>query len=366
VRKRRTAGIVGSAVGLAAAGIAAGVAVERVAVRRLRDRPDEFADEPFGLLPADEELTVSTVDGVDLHVETVGPPRAALTVVFAHGYCLDMGTWHFQRRGLADFADPQLRMVFYDQRGHGRSGRGEPGRYTIEQLGRDLDAVITAAAPTGPLVLVGHSMGGMSVMALAEQRPDLFADRVVGAGLISTSGGDLDAVSFGVPNAIGQVRKPLTPLLASAMRHRAAWLERARAAGGDLTWLLTRRYAFGSSDVSPTLVDYVEQMNGTTPIETVAGFLRTLSDHHRYDALRVLDGVETLVLYGSADLMTPPEHSRRLAELLPGCELAEIEGGGHLAVMQYGAAVNDHLRGFLSRAARAAAVAPPTARRRRA
>jgi pimeloyl-ACP methyl ester carboxylesterase len=356
---------VGTAVGLAAAGVAAGVAVERVAVRRVRSRPDEFADEPFGLLPADEELTVSTVDGVQLHVEVVGRGDAPLTVVFAHGYCLDMGTWHFQRRGLADFADPRIRMVFYDQRGHGRSTRGEPDRYSIDQLGRDLDAVIDAVAPDGPLVLVGHSMGGMTVMALAEQRPDLFADRVVGAALISTSGGDLDAVSFGVPDAIGQIRRPLTPLLASAMRSRAAWLERARAAGGDLTWLLTRRYAFGSSDVSPTLVDYVEQMNATTPIETVAGFLRTLSDHRRYDALRVLDGIETLVLYGDADMMTPPEHSRRLAELLPGCELVEIPGGGHLAALQFGAEVNEHLREFPTRSARAI-VRGRSDRRRRA
>lgn len=347
------AGIVGAAAGLAAAGTAAGIAVERAAVRRVRRRRDPLADEPYGVLPYDEQLTVSTVDGVLLHVEVVGKGTEPLTAVFAHGYCLDMGTFHFQRRALPGTTDPPVRMVFYDQRGHGRSGRSEPARYTIEQLGRDLEAVIAAAAPSGPLILVGHSMGGMSIMALAEQRPDLFAERVVGVALISTSAGDLDAVSLGMPHAIGKVRKPLTPLLTSVLRQRASWVERARAASTDLTWFITRRYAFGAADVHPSLVDYVARMNGETPIETVAGYLATLSDHKRYDAVAVFDGIETLVVFGDKDLMTPADHSAKLAEALPGCELVEIPEGGHLALMEHADVVNEHLRGFFARAARA-------------
>ena len=60
---------------------------------------------------------------------------------------------------------------------------------TIDQLGRDLKAVIDAAAPEGPLVLVGHSMGGMTVMALADQYPELIRDRVVGVAFVGTSCG---------------------------------------------------------------------------------------------------------------------------------------------------------------------------------
>ena len=40
-------------------------------------------------------------------------------------------------------------------------------------------------------MLVGHSMGGMTIMALAEQRPELFAERVAGVALISTSAGEV-------------------------------------------------------------------------------------------------------------------------------------------------------------------------------
>ena len=361
--RRRRVGLLGAVAGVAAAGVAAGLAAERVIVGRARLGGGDGDAEPFGLLVADRELTVSTVDGVPLHVEVVARGPAQLTVIFVHGYCLDMGTWHFQRRGLASLRAPKIRMVFYDQRGHGRSGRGEPERYTIEQLGRDLDAVIDAVAPTGPLVLCGHSMGGMAVMALAEQRPQLFADRVVGVVLISTSGGDLDTVSFGLPRVFNVMRKPLTPLLASGLRRRATWVERARRAGTDVTWLATRRWAFGTRSVSPALVDYVERMNAGTPIETIAAFLTTLRDHKRYDALKAFEGIETMVICGEKDVMTPVEHSRKLAEAMPNCEYVEITDGAHLMVLDHADEVNEHLSDFLQQAARAV---PAPAKRRRA
>ena len=103
-----------------------------------------------------------------------------MTVVFSHGYCLGQDSWHFQRAALRGV----VRTVYWDQRSHGRvrAGRG-PGAtgapVTIDQLGRDLKAVLDAAAPEGPLVLVGHSMGGMTMMALADQFPELIRDRVV-------------------------------------------------------------------------------------------------------------------------------------------------------------------------------------------
>jgi len=352
VSRRRAAGLAGAVMGVAAASLmgaaAAGLAVERVAIGRARLGTDEGAGEPYGLLPADAEPTVMTDDGVALHAEVVG--NAGRTVVFVHGYCLDLGTWHFQRRGLADAG---WRMVLFDQRGHGRSDRGAAERCTIEQLGRDLRAVIEATAPSGPLVLCGHSMGGMAVLALAEQEPDLFAERVVGVALVSSSAGDLDTVSFGMPRVVSAIRRPLTPLLAAGMHSRARLLESARRRGSDALWLATRRWAFGTRAVSPALVDYVERMNSGTPVATVAAFLATLSDHRRYAALAVLDGIETIVICGDKDLMTPVSHSRRLAEALPGCEFVEVAGGAHLVLMNSAVEVNRHLRDFLARAARA-------------
>jgi pimeloyl-ACP methyl ester carboxylesterase len=258
--------------------------------------------------------------------------------------------------------------VFYDQPGHGRSGRKPSGDYGIDELGRDLAAVIAQIAPAGPLVLAGHSMGGMTIMSLAEQHPELFTDRVVGVALISTSAGDLDAVALGMPDIVGKIRPALTPALAAVLRARPGVLERGRAAGTDLAYLLTRRYGFGSSQASESLVRYVEQMNSATSVDVVAGYLRTLSDHERYAALEVFDGIETLLVGGDEDMLTPIEHTEEMARLLPGAEYVEIADGGHVTLMEHADVVNAHLVAFLDRAARALpGEAPPdTPVRRRA
>ena len=124
-----------AAVGAVAAGLAGGVAggvtAERRIVRAPRLRPDPVGAENFGDLHADRHSTVVANDGVELYVEEIGPLDAPLTVVFCHGYTLEMACWHFQREELADLG----RLVFWDQRSHGRSGRSRAENCTIDQLG---------------------------------------------------------------------------------------------------------------------------------------------------------------------------------------------------------------------------------------
>src|SRR5204862_2678772 len=118
------------------------------------------------------------------------------TVVFCHGYALNLDCWHYQRLALRESG---VRSVYWDQRGHGRSGRGMPGPVAIDRLGQDLQAVLEATVPHGqPVVIVGHSMGGMAVLALADQRAAMFGDRVVGVELVSTSAGRLAEVTLEV------------------------------------------------------------------------------------------------------------------------------------------------------------------------
>src|SRR4051794_41502228 len=137
--------------------------------------------------PPPGSRTVRTDDGVDLHVEVDENPEAGLTVVLAHGFTARLAEWELQRAALRDRA----RLVLFDQRGHGRSGWTRLTAATIDRTGRDLGEVLDATTPEGPVVLAGHSMGGMSVMALARQRPELFGTRVVGVFLLATSAGGL-------------------------------------------------------------------------------------------------------------------------------------------------------------------------------
>jgi pimeloyl-ACP methyl ester carboxylesterase len=349
-RRRRRAGVISTLIGAAAAGVAAGVAAERVVLRRQRrstDR-DPFRDEPFGALPMDEERTVYTDEGIALHVEIAGEGDAPVTVVFVHGFCLDMGTFHFQRQALQ--AMPGVRMVCYDQPGHGRSGRLHKGEYTLDLLGDALRKVIEETAPTGRVILVGHSMGGMAIMALADDAPEMFKPegRVAGVVLISTSAGELGGVTFGMPQVLVRFRKPLLPLISGAGWVTAGMLDRAREASTDLAWLLTRRYGFGSGKPSPALVSYVERMNSATRTETVARYIRTLYTHDRVMALGALTEIPVLVICGDEDLLTPVEHSREICAALPGAELVVVPRGGHVALLEHSEVVNEALVPFVA------------------
>jgi pimeloyl-ACP methyl ester carboxylesterase len=344
----RHAGIFGTlaAVGIAAGGIAAGVAAERQ-LRRRRERAvdDPYADEPFGELASDERYGVTTEDGVDLYVEVVdGPPRQP-TLVFVHGFCLSMGTFYFQRKEFGG----AYRSVFYDQPGHGKSGRLPRGEYTLDALGAGLRAVLDKAAPDGKVVLVGHSMGGMTIMALAEQSPQLFAERVAGVVLIATSAGRLNEVTFGLPDVVSKFHRPLLPVVRNAGRLTTAVADRARRASSELAWLLTRRYGFGTERPSRALVSYVESMNSTTSTEVIARYVHTLYTHSRLPALATLRTVPVLVVCGDTDVLTPLAYSEEIVRELPDAELVVVEGGGHVVLLEHADTVNAAIQRFLDR-----------------
>ena len=345
---KRRAGLFGAVAGIVAVGAAAGLAAERVAIGRARLAPDPDADEPFFALPADRVRQVMADDGLLLHVEEVGlAAGTAPTIVFAHGWTQQLAVWHYQRKALA--VEYEGRLVFYDQRSHGRSGRSRRKGATIDQLGRDLLAVLDACAASGPVVLVGHSMGGMTIMALAEQHPELFGSRIAGVVLMSTSTGKLASATFGLPTAIRPVSSRVLPLVTRSMRSRPALFERGRRMGTDLAFVLSRRMAFGATDVSPSLVEFVEQMTAACPVDVIAEFYDTFADHDKLAALRVLDAVPTLVLVGSKDKITPAAHSRVMADALPTAQLVVVEGAGHMVQLERGPLVNLHLRALLAR-----------------
>jgi pimeloyl-ACP methyl ester carboxylesterase len=344
--RRARAGLVGTLVGAAAAGVAAGVLI-RERRRRTTVYLDPHKDEPFGEVAADAYRTITTAEGIALHVEIDGDPKAPVTVVFVHGFCLDLGTFHFQRKALRDV--PGVRLVSFDQPGHGRSGRLERGEYSLDLLGSTLRQMIEQAAPTGRVVLVGHSMGGMAIMALADANPELFKPdgRVAAVVLISTSAGELGDVTFGLPQVLVRFRKPLLPLVSGAGWVTAGMLDRAREASSDLARLLTRRYGFGSDRVSPALVSYVERMNSATRTESVARYLRTLYTHDRTMALGAMTGIPVLVICGDEDLLTPAEHSQAICAALPDAELVIVPHAGHVVLLERSDEVNSVLLPFV-------------------
>lgn len=379
------AGIAGAAIGVLAAGAAAAVAAERLAMGRgVRRRARQALDAagPYGTLRGTPGTAVAD-DGTELYYEveeaddfppaapdgtTPDPagattPRrrrrrfagrrdpAPLTVVFSHGYCLTQDSWHFQRAALRG----RVRTVYWDQRSHGRSARGisqlagdEP--VTIEQLGRDLKAVLDAAAPEGPLLLVGHSMGGMTVMALADQFPDLVRDRVAGAAFLGTSAGDLGRVTFGLPAAGAWAVRHFVPGVLRALGSRAELAERGRQATADLFAGIIKHYSFGTEGVDPGVARFAERLLESTPIDVVAEFYPAFAVHEKDEAVALFRDLPGLVLVGDRDMVTPPAHSERIAARLPDAAFEVVEDAGHLALLERPDRVNDALAALLARA----------------
>ena len=345
----RRVGIAAAVVGAVAAGTAAGVALERRAIGRARRAPDPYAEEAFGSLHSPGR-TVYADDGVPLHVEIDGEDDAGVTVVFVHGFTLSLDCWHFQRRDLDDVG----RRVFYDQRSHGASGRSRREHATIDQLGQDLYAVLHAVAPRGPIVLVGHSMGGMTLLALADQHPELFGPlaaggRVVGVALVGTAAGAFAETIFGIPGVVGRAIRPIAPGVIRAADRRAHLLESGRRAGSDVAFLLTRKLSYGG-DVPPSLVAFMERMVASTPVEVMTEFFDTFLRHDKLEALKVLTDVPTLILCGDEDKLTPVRNSHVMAEALPDAELVVVPGAGHMVMLERPSVVNDAVRRLVARA----------------
>jgi pimeloyl-ACP methyl ester carboxylesterase len=298
---------------------------------------------------------VATEDGLRLHAEVAGDPDAPVTMLFVHGYGLNRRSWRFQRRDLAGDA----RLVFYDHRSHGASARSPARHCTIEQLAADLEAVIEHLGGDRPIVLVGHSMGGMTVLALADRAPDLFGTRIVGVALLSTSAGRLTEVTLGLPKVAGVLLRRVkpghlvglskgVPLLMAVGRARTALRRGEHSMSAAVISSVVQRFSFGS-DVDPALVTDVETMLGQTGVDVLAAFAPTFLDHDKLAAVGVLERVPTVVLVGEEDLMTPVEHSRTIADALTSAELQVLPGTGHMLTAERPAEVAQALRRLVER-----------------
>ncbi|WP_156744434.1 alpha/beta fold hydrolase [Mycobacterium sp. E740] len=320
------------------------MSVARSLRRRVTD-DDQYRDEDFELLDADRSSIVTTPDGVSLAVREVGPEDAALTVLFAHGFCLRMGAFYFQRLRLTEQWGDQVRMVFYDQRGHGQSDEAPPETYTVSQLGRDLEAVLAVVAPRGPVVLVGHSMGGMTVLSHARQFPHRYPTRVVGAAIIASAA---EGVSR---SPLGEILKnPALEAVRFAVRYAPKTVHRTRGAAKSVIAPILRAASYGDEKISPSVVAFSETMMHGTPIATLVEFLHALEVHDEYEGLTTLAKIPTLVACGDRDLLTPMEYSQAMAAALPKAELVIVGGAGHLVQLERPEVINEALVRLVERA----------------
>ncbi|MEV5836636.1 alpha/beta hydrolase [Nocardia sp. NPDC052112] len=299
-------------------------------------------------------ITVSADDGTPIAVRTFGADDAHLTVVFAHGHCLRAESWSFLRDqllrhwgtvvGVADgvggysgtvvggadgvsgysVGEADVRMVFYDHRGHGESGVAHPSTYTIDQLGHDLDAVLRSVVPTGPIILIGHSMGAMVTLAYSRLFPATIGTRVVGVGLIAGAANGITEVGLG-----RFLNRRAVNSLQVAVRRAPRLMQASKRLSRRIFEPIAREANMGTRRTNPRMVAVAAAMMNDTPLLTMSTFLASLMTFDETASLHRLGGIPALVLAGSADIVVPFAHSVVLASHLAGSELVRLEGAGH-------------------------------------
>ncbi|MCW2605928.1 MAG: hypothetical protein JWO60_621 [Frankiales bacterium] len=304
------------------------------------------ATRPEPLPPGPDGSThVLTDDDVQLYAQVGGRVDAPLTIVFVHGFLARTLEFDMQWQHFSDTA----RLVRYDHRNHGRSGHSRR-TIDVETLAGDLAHVLEQLVPTGPVVLVGHSMGGMTVLALAAEHPELFRERVAGICLVASGAGHyVDGHPF--ENAARWAsRRHLYAGGLLLFRLLAPLLELVRPRRTHLMRAVTRRVMFGSADADPATLAMTHEMLEEPPLSTVGSLQGALL---RHDVLRVLPGLgatPVVVVTGSDDRLTRPEHSARMVEDIGGdARLVVVPGAGHAVNQTRPSEVNAAIDGLLQR-----------------
>lgn len=277
------------------------------------------------------ELTAVSADGARLHVEVHGPENAP-AVVLAHGWTCSTAYWAAQIRDLA--ADHKV--IAYDQRGHGRSPAHTT--CTADALADDLEAVLAATLESGEkAVVVGHSMGGMTVIAASGR--ERLREHAAAVLLCSTGSSRLVAESLVVPLRAGRLRLWLTRRILGA-----------RAPMGPVTPIARRilKYATMGPGSAPEMVEACARIVHACPRQVRYAWSHVLDALELDYAVRELT-MPTAVIVGTADRMTPAVHARELAAALPDCAgLTELPGIGHMTPIEAPELVSGRIRELAS------------------
>jgi 3-oxoadipate enol-lactonase len=242
-----------------------------------------------------------------------------LPLVFLHGFPLHRGAWQKQ----VDALRSSYRVIAPDLRGFGGSDT-RPGPSTMELYAADVHALLQLLT-TGPVILIGHSMGGYVALAFARQFPEMLRGLV----LVSTKAGrDTTEAAAG----------------------RRAIAERVKAEGVQVVveTMAPKMLAAGNQDVR-----MAEQVRGIMTSSKSAGVIGALLGMaERPDSTSLLGQilVPTLVITGEDDTLIPPAESKKMAQAIPGSQFEVIPHAGHLVSFEQPGEFNRVLKEWLNRA----------------
>jgi len=323
------------------AGAAAGFALERIVVRGKFVPELEAREVPLGSI-AGVLRELEGPRGVRITVESYGPEDAP-QLVLSHGWVCTGRAWHEQVRRLAD----RVRIVTYDQPGHARTGPPTDGNYDLDLLGDTLTTVLEQATRPGPVVVAGHSMGGMTILN-AVRRHDAVRARLAGAVLLSTTSSARSeqlSLETGIRAAarLDRVIRRLVPSLRDPRVVRGA--ERIYTSTSDLSFLLARWTGVGP-DADPEVVAFTQEMLLASGFDVVAGLVEPILAVDEDRGLDALRDVPTTLVVGSHDRLTPASLTGRMAERSKA-GVVELDRVGHMSMLEAGEEVSEVLRRHL-------------------
>ena len=333
MKRRGLFALAGSAVG-----VGAGVLAQKSVVNRRR-RNDPEAGEPFGTRRGVRSRVVLLPDGAELFVEEAGPtsPKGAL---FIHGSALRTDVWHYQLAGVGDH-----RLVFFDLRGHGRSQPKGELDFTIENLARDIEAVIEDSE-LDEVVLVGHSIGGMIGLQLASSRLDWLGSRIKGLVLLNTTYRPAYDTSIGGA-VVSKVERVIRhPIDALGGYHGSIERLRKIVRPTDSIFLAVAFAAFGPR-ASAKQIDFTYDLTSDTSADVLFDLVKSYRDYDVTDKLGEVT-VPVLVVTGTHDRLTVSKASEYLAEHLPKAELRVFDNCGHMTMLERHDDLNEMLDRFLN------------------
>lgn len=331
---------------LLAAGLGGAGALAAVwAATQRSDRQAIKSDSNYGPLFRELEGPYKPVvarDGTRLAARVFGPDDAP-TIVFVHGWTCSDEFWKLQVEALRG----DRRLVSFDLRGHAESEPARADDYSIETFGHDLEAVMAQCVPAGErALLVGHSLGAMTIVAWAGEHPEKVEDRVSAAVFCNTGLGDLVSESLvveGMPNAFSQIERFAGEAVLRARGPLPAF-------STPLTYRVIAHAALGP-DATPAQVAFCERLVLACPASVRGAVGGTLSKLELLDSLAHLT-VPTLLIAGEKDRLTPPVHAERMAAALPDVlEIVEIPRSGHMSPVEF----PDRVTGLIAELAGSAA-----------
>ncbi|MBA0046323.1 alpha/beta fold hydrolase [Mycobacteroides sp. LB1] len=242
-----------------------------------------------------------------------------VTVLFLHGWTQNREAWDDVAGPLHE-RNPELRIIGIDHRGHGKSDPAPEGTVNVPQLSTDVADFINTEIPTGQILIVGHSMGGMTMMGLGEHHPDLVAQRVSGAIFVATSAGRLLHQLRVVPPVFEVVKAVVLGVVAQGWFLKQGYLMRP----------IISTLVFGR-DPRPYDVSRVwDQIRSGTPRSYKDAAESMVLHEDLTEGLYTYRGKPVAVLAGARDFLTPAGDSRTIAAMLDTKELRTYPGSGHM------------------------------------